>query len=107
MALVDLSADNFPKERYLHTFVSKQTHVECGRVVVLISHPMRTVKVSLEHPQFEGIGIHLFQEVLDVSVGELPAAHVLIVVAYICIFLTLEILLIVEILAEVLRQNNR
>jgi hypothetical protein len=44
---------------------------------------MWTIEVSLKHPQFKSIGIHLFQEVLDVALRELPAAHKLVIVTYI------------------------
>ena len=82
-ALIDLSANNLPKEGDLHTFVSKKTYIiGCG-VVKLIGHAMRTIKISLEHPQFKRISIHLFQEVLYVAFRELPAAHKLVIVAYV------------------------
>ena len=83
IALIDLGANNLPKEGYLHAFVSKKTHIKSSRVVKLISHPMWTIEVSLKHPKFERIGIHLFQEVLYVAFRELPAAHKLVIIAYV------------------------
>jgi len=81
IALIDLGANNLSKEGYLHAFVSKKTHIKSSRVVKLISHPMWTIEVSLEHPKFKSIGIHLFQEVLNVALWELPAAYKLVIVA--------------------------
>ena len=94
MALVNLSSNYLPKEWYLHTLISKKTHIKRCGVVILISHPMRTVKVSLEHPQLKGVCIHLFQKVLYVTIRKLPAAYILIVVYYVRVLLTVVVLLI-------------
>ncbi len=83
ITLIDLGANDLPKEGYLHAFVSYKTHIKGSRVVKLIGHSMWTIEVSLEHPQFKSIGIHLFKKVLDGALRELPAAHKLVIVTYI------------------------
>ena len=101
IALIDLSANYLLKEGYLHTFVSKDAHIIGSGVVILICHAVRTIEVSLKHPEFKSIGVHLFQKVFDVAIGKLPAAHKLVIVADVRILLAVIVFFIGEIFTEV------